>query len=120
MNSNQLTLEALTLAIQEQKEVLCELQQTVKSITTAEIPYWVTLTEAAKLKGGSTKTTLAHKPWQQPCCGTNYRRANGHRVWARAQIIEWLQITDDKLEDYAKKYNVDISNVFKNGKTINK
>lgn len=83
-----------------------------------EIPEYVSLKEAAKLKGITSYENLMKKPWHQPCCGTNSVKINGHRAWKRQDVIEWLSITDSNLEQYARSKNVDISRHFKNGRNI--
>lgn len=86
----------------------------------ADISTWVTLEEAAKMKGGVCYAQLQKKKWLMPCCGTNYKYFGGKRVWHKDLVWEWVFVTDDVLEDYAAKYNVDISKWFKNGKAVGK
>lgn len=83
-----------------------------------DIPAFCTLKKAAELKGGVAYEALQKKSWHQPCCGRNWSKFNGKRCWARADIIKWLTITDEKLEEYATLLNVDISKYFKNGRNL--
>ncbi len=115
-----LSLQALALAIREQSCELKKMQETLTTIQCSTLPQWIDLNLASKLKGVSSYRSLQKKPWQQPCCGTNFKKSNGHRVWTKDIILEWIDITDDTLEVYAEKYGVDISNVFKDGRTIQK
>ena len=109
------TLEAFLLRLCN----TCEsLEAKLSNQSTKEVPAWCTLAQAAELKGGTTAKNLQKRKWQQPCCGTQYSVLNGTRVWNRAQIMRWLEVTDPTLEDYATECGVDISAYFRNGKTV--
>ena len=83
-----------------------------------ELPEFITLKEAAKLKGVTSYENLQKRPWQQPNCGKDYVRVNGHRCFRKADVLEWLEITDDTLEEYAISKKVDISKHFKNKRNV--
>lgn len=120
MNEALLKLEIDSLELKLEKQDL-KLDEIIKAIHDSslysDIPAFCTLQVAAKKKGIKS-SNLYKRHWQQPCCGKNYKRLNGVRCWSRDLIIEWLSISDDELEEYAKKYGVDISKSFKNGKTV--
>lgn len=109
-------LSAEMRKLQAQMKRLIEVNETILSVK--NIPEYCTLEQACELKGGSTYKNISKRPWQQPCCGTKSHKYNGRRVWHRDEIIKWLKVTDETLEDYAKENGVDISRYFKNGKTI--
>lgn len=112
---NEAKAEAITLRLIS----CCEsLENKLSNQTSREVPAWCTLAQAAELKGGTTAKNLQKRKWQQPCCGTQYSVLNGTRVWNRAQIMRWLEVTDPTLEAYATECGVDISAYFRNGKTV--
>lgn len=114
-----LNYQTLLLEIQKVQFLVNNFSELFSSgLFNKEIPEYVTLKEAAKLKGITSYENLMKKPWHQPCCGTNSVRINGHRAWKRQDIIEWLNVTDSNLEQYARSKNVDISRHFINGKNI--
>ena len=83
-----------------------------------DIPQYCTLRKAAELKGGKSYENLAKAKWFQPMCGRGWVLVEGLRCWTREAIIEWLGVTDDRLEAYAEKCGVDISKHFKDGRNI--
>lgn len=83
-----------------------------------KLPEYLTLKEAAELKGITTYENLQKRPWQQPNCGKDYVRVNGHRCFRKKDVLEWLEVTDETLEQYAFLHKADISNHFKNKKNI--
>ncbi|MCQ2088166.1 MAG: hypothetical protein MJZ37_08925 [Bacilli bacterium] len=115
-----LELESIELQLQKQDLKMDEIKKLISdSFLYSDIPAFCNLQTAAEKKGIKA-SNLYKRHWQQPCCGKNYKRLNGIRVWARNEIIEWLSISDDDLENYAKKYGVDISKFFKDGKTVSR
>lgn len=117
--TDELKLEAILIQLQIQNESLNELKKQIETREqiSSSLPQWLTLAQCAEAKGGTTAKNLQHRPWQQPCCGTKYKKYNGVRVWPKEEVEKWLQVTDETLEDYAKSNGVDISNHFINGKT---
>lgn len=116
---SELNYQSLLIEIQKVECLVNSLASLVASeIFNREIPEYVSLKEAARLKGVTSYKNLMKKPWHQPCCGTNSVRVNGHRAWKRQDVIEWLDVTDSNLEQYARSKNVDISRHFKNGRNI--
>lgn len=72
------------------------------------LPEWVTLDTACKLKGGGALETYRAKLFLQPCCGTNAQYVCGRKSWHKQDVIEWLSVTDHSLKVYAEKYGVTI------------
>lgn len=116
---DKLNIQSLILELQKQQLQMQQLQAFIlQQGFQKQIPEYVSLKEAAKLKGVTSYENLQKKPWHQPCCGTRIVRLNGHRCWKRQDIIEWLAVNDSNLEEYARKMQVDISRHFINGRNI--
>lgn len=111
-------LERIELQLAELQKELDKQGTLIEELVARQIPALCTIEQACKLKGGSDYTSIRRKFWQQPCCGTRFLRCNGRKVWRRQDVLEWLCVTDDTLEEYAQKMGVDISRFFKNGKTV--
>jgi hypothetical protein len=77
------------------------------------LPEWVPLQTAAQAKGGAALDTYKTQHWLQPCCGLKSRRVGGRKVWNRADVIEWLSISDEKLWEYAEKTGARIPEKYK-------
>ena len=107
-----LQLQKLSLQIERQSALIAS------SALVQKIPELCTLEQACRFKGGSDVASIRRKVWQQPCCGTRSKRCNGRKVWHREEIVRWLSVTDDMLEEYAESLGVDISRYFKNGKAV--
>jgi len=113
----QLNFQTLQLEVQKLQTLVTQNTSTVlEKDYLKDVPEYVTLKQAAQLKGVISYENLQKKPWHQPCCGTRIVRLNGHRAWKREEILRWLKIDDSTLEEYARSLNVDISRHFKNGK----
>lgn len=116
---DKLNIQSLIIEMQKQQVQLQQLQTYIlQESFQRQIPEYVSLKEAAQLKGVASYENLQKKPWHQPCCGTRIVRLNGHRCWKRQDIIEWLAVNDSNLEEYARRMNVDISRHFLNGRNI--
>lgn len=116
---DKLNIQSLIIEMQKQQVQLQQLQTYIlQESFQRQIPEYVSLKEAAQLKGVTSYENLQKKPWHQPCCGTRIVRLNGHRCWKRQDIIEWLAVNDSNLEEYARRMNVDISRHFLNGRNI--
>lgn len=116
---DKLNLQSLILELQKQQLQMQQLQAFIlQQDFQKQIPEYVSLKEAAKLKGVTSYENLQKKPWHQPCCGTRIVRLNGHRCWKRQDVIEWLTVDDSTLEEYARRMKVDISRHFVNGRNI--
>lgn len=111
-------IETLEQEIAILSRKLGEIQYSLEKIENQAIPEFCTLEAACKLKGGSEYKNLYTRPWQQPCCGTRFERINGRKVWSKEQVLRWLKITDNELEDYAASLGLDISRNFLNGKNL--
>jgi hypothetical protein len=97
-----LKLEIANLALQ----IAGQRRETVEAAQYKGLPEWVTLEQAAALKGGPALTTYRQKPFLQPCCGRNYRIVGGRHCWHRDDVIRWLGITDAELKRYAEERSV--------------
>ncbi len=79
-----------------------------------ELPAFISLKEAVKLKGGSDSLATWRTNYAlQPAMGTNSVKIAGVRSWAKDIILEWLTITDDMLPEYAKKWGVPLPDKYK-------
>ena len=76
------------------------------------LPAWITLEQAAALKGGPALNTYRQKPFLQPCCGRNWTLVGGRHCWARADVILWLGITDASLGEYAAIWKAKLPDVY--------
>ena len=77
---DKLNLQSLILELQKQQLQMQQLQAFIlQQDFQKQIPEYVSLKEAAKLKGVTSYENLQKKPWHQPCCGTRIVRLNGHR-----------------------------------------
>jgi hypothetical protein len=83
-----------------------------------ELPEWVNLPLAVEKKGAAAFDTYKTHYWLQPCCGLRSKKVGGRKSWHRDDIIEWLQITDDKLWGYAQKMGASIPPKYRIG-TVN-
>lgn len=118
-NFEELQFKSIEIQLQQQTELISKLlTKDTEENFYSDIPALCNLKKAAEKKGVASEKMLYKRHWLQPCCGKNYSRLNGVRVWPRNKIIEWLYIDDDNLEAYAAKYGVDISKYFKDGKTV--
>ena len=70
------------------------------------LPEHITLNKAVELKGGATLATYRSRQILQPCGGTNSVRVGGRKCWKKADILEWLNVDDEKLPEYLKKFGV--------------
>jgi hypothetical protein len=78
-----------------------------------DLPEWISIQDAAKIKGGAALDTYKTQYWLQPCCGLKSRRVGGRKVWHRDNVVEWLSISDDKLWEYAEKQGAKIPEKYK-------
>lgn len=79
-----------------------------------ELPAFISLKEAVKLKGGSDSLATWRTNYAlQPAMGTNSVRVAGVRTWAKSIVLEWLTITDEMLPAYAAKWGVPLPEKYK-------
>jgi hypothetical protein len=95
-------LSKITLAINEMKTAVY--QKTKYD----ELPEWINVDLATKLKGGCSPEWIKNKLFLQPCCGTNYKTIGGRKCWRKDDVIAWLEITDSELKNYSEKWKVSI------------
>jgi len=55
-------------------------------------------------KGGMALSTYRSNRYYQCKGGIPDAYVGGRKVWSRASVQEWAKLTDDKLEEYHKKY----------------
>ena len=95
-------LSKITLAINELKS------ETIKKSKLDELPEWINIDLATKLKGGCSPQWIKNKLFLQPCCGLNYKFIGGRKCWQKEDVIFWLDITDSNLKEYGEKWGVSI------------
>jgi hypothetical protein len=95
-------LSKITIAVNEMKAAVHAKSQY------DELPEWINIDLAAKLKGGCSPDTVKNKLFLQPCCGTNYKTIGGRKCWKKDDVITWVEIDDSGLKAYAEKYGVSI------------
>ena len=100
LQGHQIELSKLTLAFNQLTDAV------VNKSKYEEIPAWVTLENAIKLKGGCAPSSYQNDLFLQPCCGTNYKLIGGRKCWHYKFILEWLEIADSDLKLYSKKWGV--------------
>jgi len=96
-------LEIATLTAEIQK-----LSARTSAPAAENIPEWVNLETAVKLKGGGALSTYQTRIFLQPCCGLNYKLIAGRKCWRRGDVIRWLGITDGDLKAYGDEWKVEI------------
>ena len=97
---HQIELSKLTLAFNQLKKTV------IKKSKTDNLPQWVTLELAVQLKGGGALGSYKNDLYIQPCCGTNSKLIAGRKCWNCKDVIEWLEIADSDLKQYAEKWRV--------------
>jgi len=100
LQGHQIELSKLTLAFNE-------LKNTIGNKTKYDnLPEWVTIDLAVQLKGGCSLIHVKNMLFLQPCCGTNSKSIGGRKCWRLKDVIDWLEITDNDLKNYAEKWGV--------------
>lgn len=79
-----------------------ELKQLI--VKSGLIKEWYTLDETWNVKGGCSLSTFKNTRYFQCKGGIPDGTVNGRRVWNRKSVEEWMNLTDDKLPEYHKKY----------------
>ena len=74
------------------------------NIGTTLTKQWYNDEECWALKGGGTLKTYRSNRFFQCKGGIPDGKVGGRRVWSKESVIEWLSITDDRLDDYHRKY----------------
>jgi hypothetical protein len=100
LQGHQIELSKITLALNEFKEAV------VKKTKYDNLPEWINIDMAHKLKGGCTINHFKNVRYLQPCCGANSKTIGGRKCWRLADVIEWLEISDAGLAKYAKTWGV--------------
>lgn len=81
-----------------------DVQEKITVLACSGIPEFVTLDEAARLKGGCSLNTYRTRRVLQPCAGTNSVKIGGRKCWRKEDVVEWLKVDDDGLNDYTQKF----------------
>lgn len=99
-----LKLEIANLAteIAKQRE-----EQAVKSRYDG-LPEWLTFEQSQSLKGAPAVASMRSKPFLQPCCGKKYSLIGGRKCWRKEDVLEWLNVTDEELKQYADTHGVEL------------
>lgn len=67
-------------------------------------PEWFNDEECWKAKGGCSLSTYRSNRFYQCKGGIPDGYVGGRKVWNRKSVEEWISITDDRLEEYHRKY----------------
>lgn len=89
-------------------EQLYVMQQEKDDQQTEDLPTWINLEQAAKMKGAGSLATYKCNQFLQPACGTHSTRILGRKSWRKEVVLEWLQIEDCQLAEYAKKWGAQV------------
>lgn len=100
LESIQLNTSRLLSLLEEQNSACC------KEASDTPLPEWVNLELAVEKKGGGSLSTYRTRYYLQPCCGRNSKRIAGRKCWHRDDVLQWLNITDELLPEYATKWGV--------------
>lgn len=107
MNEQEYQFQVLDLKITQAISLIKENREIeAKKNFTDSLPAWVDLETAVKLKTNRSIETYRSKLFLQPCCGTNYKLVGGIKSWEKADVLEWLKITDNNLKSYAERFGV--------------
>jgi hypothetical protein len=98
----QVELSKITLALNELKAAA------IKKSKSDDLPAWINIDLAAKLKGGCSPDWIKNTLCLQPCCGTNYELIGGRKCWRLGDVLEWMEISDCNLKKYAEKWKVSL------------
>ena len=102
-----LAIQGIQIAIDRLSyEITQQRKETEEKNRFKNLPEWVTLDEAAKIKGGPALATFRTKSFLKPCCGRNYKLVGGRQCWQRDDVLLWLTITDLELKQYAASFGV--------------
>lgn len=109
MDKDRFLMESLQLSASRLISLLEEQQKEHLEVASQDpLPEWVTLELAAERKGGGSLSTYRTRYYLQPCCGRNSKKIAGRKCWKKEDVLEWLQITDDLLPEYAQKWGVNL------------
>lgn len=113
MNTLELTLKGVDLQLTQICHSILELKlEVAKKSKYDDLPEWLNIEMAAKLKGGFCIETMKNKPFLQPCCGANSRTIGGRKCWKKDDVVFWIGITDADLKSYAEKWGVKIPAIY--------
>lgn len=106
MTQEQFDLASVSLKLDRVLEMMADIQAEREK---KELPpEYLSLEAAFALKGGCAYQTCRARYWLHPCAGTNSVKVGGKKCWRRDDVLEWLDVTDDMLADYARKFGVTV------------
>ena len=109
----ELILQSFTIELTKISYALEELKDEMrKKSKHDDLPEWINIDQAIKLKGGCSPDWIKNKLFLQPCCGTNYKQIGGRKCWKKDDVIFWLAITDSDLKDYANFWKVQLPETY--------
>jgi hypothetical protein len=109
MNVTELILQGFTIELSKITIALNEMKEEIHTKSKYdELPEWINIDLAARLKGGCSLDTIKNRLFLQPCCGTNYKSIGGRKCWRKDDVVQWIDIDDSGLKTYAEKYGVSI------------
>lgn len=108
MTKEEYTLETIRCQLSYILESVEKLPGTLLRQEDEELPEFVTLELAARVKGGAMYNTYRSRYYLQPCGGTRSVRVGGKKCWRREDVIPWLSVDDTALPGYLKQYGVTI------------
>jgi hypothetical protein len=113
MNQIELILQGFNLELAKMTIALNELKDEIKTKTKYEdLPEWINLNQAVKLKGGCALQCVRNQLFLQPCCGLNYKYIGGRKCWKREDVIAWIGMNDSDLKEYGKEWKVSIPKTY--------
>lgn len=105
----------MTAAEYDMQTIRCQLSYLVEAVRklpqtdeAAQLPEFITLEQAAKLKGGASFNTYKTRCYLQPCGGAQSVRVGGRKCWKRADVLEWLSVDDTALDSYLHRFGVEV------------
>jgi len=107
LQGHQIELSKLVFALGELKHSI------VNKSKYDDLPAWVNIELAVKLKGGCSLAHVKNSLFLQPCCGTNYKTIGGRKCWRLNDVIDWLEISDSDLKKYADKWKITLPERYK-------
>jgi hypothetical protein len=120
MNAEEnLTLMGLKISIDNLTLEIAKQRQEAESKSQYEkLPEWITLEQAAELKGGGSLTTYRQKAFLMPCCGKNWKLVSGRRCWKRSDVLEWLAVSDESLKKYAENFEARLPSLYEKRSSV--
>lgn len=100
MTEQEFNMEGMRL----QLTYLVDAVRHMKAAEPEQLPEFITLELAAKLKGGAAFNTYKTRAHLQPCGGARSVRVGGRKCWKKSDVLEWLTVDDTGLEAYLRQF----------------